>query len=556
MVSVTNNTNEQREWAWRQLSEHSATMSEQRIEDLFTVEANRATTFSASACGLLLDYSKQRISEQTFALLTNLAQSCDLDRWRSMMFVGELVNSTEARAALHVALRWPAGDLAAPFGNKILAEVEEVRVQVEHFSDAVRDASWTGFTGQPVRDVVNIGIGGSDLGPAMICNALREFRHPRLRCHFVSNADSAELNAVLGQCDPDTTLFIIASKTFSTQETLLNARSARNWLLQAAAGDEAAIARHFVAVSSAVERCVEFGIEPQNVFGFWDWVGGRYSLWSSIGLVIAISVGMQRFRELHAGAHAMDEHFQFAPFRQNLPVLLALVGIWNRNLLDAPSLAILPYDHCLQLLPAFLQQLEMESNGKRVDRAGGPLARNAAPIVWGTLGNNAQHAFYQMLHQGREAVPADFLLPVFSQSALPQHENTVISNALAQSQAMMRGRTLQQAREQLAAQDLKAEDVEAAAQHLVMPGNRPSSTILYERLTPYTLGALVALYEHKVFVQAVCWDVNPFDQFGVELGKTLALSLLPALQNDVEVSDHDPSTCQLLERIRTIRRNV
>jgi glucose-6-phosphate isomerase len=329
---------------------------------------------------------------------------------------------------------------------------------------------------------VNIGIGGSDLGPAMICNALREFRHPRLRCHFVSNADSAELNAVLGQCDPDTTLFIIASKTFSTQETLLNARSARNWLLQAAAGDEAAIARHFVAVSSAVERCVEFGIEPQNVFGFWDWVGGRYSLWSSIGLVIAISVGMQRFRELHAGAHAMDEHFQFAPFRQNLPVLLALVGIWNRNLLDAPSLAILPYDHCLQLLPAFLQQLEMESNGKRVDRAGGPLARNAAPIVWGTLGNNAQHAFYQMLHQGREAVPADFLLPVFSQSALPQHENTVISNALAQSQAMMRGRTLQQAREQLAAQDLKAEDV--------------------------------------------------------------------------EVSDHDPSTCQLLERIRTIRRNV
>ena len=561
---LSNNPNEHSEPAsepgservWQQLLDHSTQMSAQRVDALFEVEANRATTFSAEACGLYLDYSKQRISAQTFTLLMDLAQSCGVERWRARMFAGEVVNNTESRAALHVALRWPAAGPPAPFGAQILADVEQVRAQVERFSDAVRDGSWTGFSGQPVRDVVNIGIGGSDLGPAMVCNALRALRHPRIRCHFVSNADSAALAAVLGQCDPRSTLFIIASKTFSTQETMLNARSARTWLLQAAAGDETAIAHHFVAVSSALERCAAFGIEAQNVFGFWDWVGGRYSLWSSIGLVIAVSVGMPRFRELLAGAHAMDRHFQSTPLAQNLPVLLALVGIWNRNFLAAPSLAILPYDHCLELLPAFLQQLEMESNGKRVSRAGRPLTRNAAPIVWGTLGNNAQHAFYQMLHQGREEVPADFLLPVFSQSALPGHENTVISNALAQSEAMMRGRTLQQAREQLGAQELSAQELDAAAEHRVMPGNRSSSTILYERLTPYTLGALIALYEHKVFVQAVCWDVNPFDQFGVELGKSLALSLLPALESDVDVSGHDPSTCALLARVRAIRRHA
>ncbi|MFT5175579.1 MAG: glucose-6-phosphate isomerase [Gammaproteobacteria bacterium] len=553
---MSNHPNEHSEHAWQQLLEHSRQLSGQHVNALFESEPARATTFSTEACGLYLDYSKQRINEQTFTLLMNLAQSCNVERWRTMMFAGEVVNNTENRAALHVALRWPAAGPKAPFGQQILADVEQVRAQVERFSDAVRDQSWTGFTGQPVHDVVNIGIGGSDLGPAMVCNALRELAHPRIRCHFVSNADSAQLSAVLGRCDPATTLFIIASKTFSTQETMLNARSARTWLLQAAGGDETAIARHFVAVSSALERCAEFGIEAQNVFGFWDWVGGRYSLWSSIGLVIALSVGMPQFRELLAGAHAMDQHFQSTPFAQNLPVLLALVGIWNRNFLAAPSLAILPYDHCLELLPAFLQQLEMESNGKRVSRAGRPLAHNAAPIVWGTLGNNAQHAFYQMLHQGREEVPADFIVPVFSQSALPGHENTVISNALAQSEAMMRGRTLQQAREQLGEQELGAQELDAAAQHLVMPGNRPSSTILYERLTPYTLGALVALYEHKVFVQALCWDVNPFDQFGVELGKSLALSLLPALEGDVEVSDHDPSTRALLARVRAIRRNA
>ena len=535
-------------------------MSLQRVDALFDSDPERAADFSAEACGLFVDYSKQRVTEQTLKLLLDVARCRDLPSWREKMFGGETVNNTEQRAALHVALRWPNDGDVAPFGSEILNDVEQVRTAVGQFSDAVRDGSWTGFTCEPVRDVVNIGIGGSDLGPAMVCNALHELRHPRIRCHFVSNADSSDLSQVLDQCNPATTLFIIASKTFSTQETLLNARSSRAWVLEAAGGDKAAIALHFVAVSSALDRCAEFGIDKRNVFGFWDWVGGRYSLWSSIGLAIAVSIGMPGFRELQAGAHAMDQHFRTAPLEQNLPVLLGLIGIRNRNALGAASVAILPYDYRLQLLPAFLQQLEMESNGKRVSRAGSELTRNAAPIVWGQLGNNAQHAFYQMLHQGREEVPADFLLPVFSQRPLPGHEDTVLSNALAQAEALMRGRSLSQAREQLAGQGLAGVDLETAAQHLVMPGNRASTTILYERLTPHTLGALIALYEHKVFVQAVCWNVNPFDQFGVELGKSLAMSLLPTLAGDGNADgdsdEHDPSTRQLLAKIREIRRRA
>jgi glucose-6-phosphate isomerase len=423
------------------------------------------------------------------------------------------------------------------------------------FSDAVRSGRWRGFSGAPIREVVNIGIGGSDLGPAMVCRALDARAHPGLRCHFVSNLDSNHLASVLERCSPDQTLFVVCSKTFSTQETLTNAGSARDWLLEAAGGDRAAIARHFVAVSTALERCAGFGIPQSNVFEFWDWVGGRYSLWSAIGLSIAVFLGMDDFDELLRGGHAMDRHFLEAPLERNLPVLLALVGLWNRNLLAYPTHAVLPYDHALELFPAFLQQLEMESNGKSVDRAGRPAMHAAAPVVWGTLGNNAQHAFYQLLHQGAEVVPADFIVAARSQRPLPGHESAVIANALAQAQALMRGREPGQLRPELERTGLGGAELERAAAHRAMPGNRPSTTLLYDRLSPEILGALVALYEHKVFVQATCWDINPFDQFGVELGKRLARDLEPLVDGDgdADAGGHDASTGALLARIRAMR---
>jgi len=541
--------------AWAALERHARELAATRIAALFEDAPERARDMSASACGLYLDYSKQRMSARTRELLLALAEACALATWRERMFAGEAVNGTEDRAALHVALRWPPGQ---PMPGSTLArsapqEVEQVLARIAAFCDAVRGARWTGFTGEPVRDVVNIGIGGSDLGPAMVCRALQAWSDGRLRCHFVSNVDSTDLASVLAACDPRSTLFIVASKTFSTEETLLNARSARAWLVAAAGGDEAAVQRHFVAVSSALERCAAFGIPAPNVFGFWDWVGGRYSLWSAIGLSIALFAGMDAFRALQRGAHAMDRHFLEAPAAMNLPVLLALIGVWNRSLLDCPTHAVLPYDHALALLPAYLQQLEMESNGKGVDRAGATLQRPAAPVLWGTLGNNGQHAFYQMMHQGLDSVPADIIVPAASQQPLPGHEDALVANALAQAEAFMRGRSLDEARASLAGSGLDGDALERAARHRVMPGNRASSVLLYRRLTPEVLGSLIALYEHKVFVQAVCWDINPFDQFGVELGKELAKSLRPLLEGRGEAGAHDASTRELVARVLALR---
>jgi glucose-6-phosphate isomerase len=539
--------------AWHALEAHAA-----RIRDgLAAVPAEGIDPQSAlerEACGLFLDCSRQRVDAQGLERLEALARASDLETWRDRMFRGEVVNETEGRAALHVALRQPAdGESPAIGGDAVLAEVEAVRERMEHFSSLVRDGTWRGFGGERIRHLVNIGIGGSDLGPAMICRALDHLGHDDMTCHFVSNLDSNDLASVLENCEPGRTLFLIASKTFSTQETLTNARSAREWLLAAAGGDDAAVAKHFVAMSTALDRCADFGIPETNVFGFWDWVGGRYSLWSAIGLSIAIYLGMPVFRALHRGGHAMDCHFQAAPLKDNLPVLLALVGIWNRNLRGQDTLAILPYDHPLELFPAFLQQLEMESNGKGVDRAGRPLERPAAPVIWGASGNNGQHAFYQLLHQGLDTVPVDLLVAAHGQRPLPGHEMAVLANALAQAEVFSSGRTLDATRAELEARGIASSAVEAVAPHMVMPGGRPVTVILYERLTPEVLGALVALYEHKVFVQAVCWDINPFDQYGVELGKKLARALEPVLESGTGVEEHDASTRRLVQRVRSMR---
>jgi len=541
--------------AWRAVAGHATRLGADSIESLFTRDAGRVGEFSAQACGLHLDYSKQRLDRAARGALFALAEAAGVAQARARMFAGEAINVTEGRAAWHPALRWPAGVPMPGTGRPPPADVATVLARMRDFSDAVRDGRWTGHSGAPIRDVVNIGIGGSDLGPAMVCRALGARAHPRLRCHFVSNLDSNHLSSVLERCSAAQTLFVICSKTFTTQETLVNARSARAWLLDAAGGDASAVRQHFVAVSTALARCAEFGIADENVFGFWDWVGGRYSLWSAVGLCIALYLGMDDFDALRAGAHAMDRHFLEAPPERNLPLLLGLLGCWNRNALALPTHAVLPYDHALELFPAYLQQLEMESNGKGVTRAGAPLARPAAPVLWGTLGNNGQHAFYQMMHQGLDVVPVDVLLAVHSQRPLPGHDAAVAANALAQTEALMRGRSLEAAREALRGQGLAGEALERAAAHRAMPGGRPSSTLLYDRLTPDLLGALVALYEHKVLVQASCWDINAFDQFGVELGKQLAGSLL-ALIEDAEpgdVSAHDPSTRALLARVRELR---
>ncbi len=540
--------------AWIALERHRETLATSPLSALFERDPDRPRTLSAEACGLFLDYSKQRLDAVARGLLLDLAAAADLPGWRERMFRGEAVNVTEGRAALHVALRWPPGD-APPgaHGTVVARDVESVRARMERFSEDVRSGAWIGYSGEPVRHVVNIGIGGSDLGPAMVCRALDALAHPRIACHFVSNIDSNHLSSVLERCDPRATLFIVSSKTFSTEETLRNASSARAWLVGAAGDDHSVVDRHFVAVSTALERCAAFGIPERNVFGFWDWVGGRYSLWSAIGLSIAVSLGMDAFRALQRGAHAMDRHFLEAPGEANLPVLLALVGIWNRSLLGLPTHAVLPYDHALELFPAYLQQLEMESNGKGVDREGGPLARAAGAVTWGTLGSNGQHAYYQLLHQGLDTVPVDLVVPVFSQRPLPGHEDAVVANALAQAEAFMRGRGAEEARRELLAEGLADHDAARLAPHRAMPGNRPSSVLLYERLTPDVLGALIALYEHKVFTQAVCWGINPFDQFGVELGKRLAITLRELMAGTGDAAAHDPSTRALVERVRAVR---
>ena len=532
--------------AWFALVEHQCLLEKMQLRDLFNEDSARAEKFSLKFGNLLLDYSKNRIIDETMELLVSLAQETGVEQMREQMFAGEKINVTEQRAVLHTALRNRSNDAVLVDGTDVMPAVNTVLAQMREFSDAVRDGNWRGYNGERIQDVVNIGIGGSDLGPLMVCEALKAYQHPELRMHFVSNVDGTHISETLKKLRPQSTLFIVASKTFTTQETLTNAHSARDWFLQQV-GDESAIASHFVAVSTNTEQVAAFGIDTANMFGFWDWVGGRYSLWSAIGLPIALAIGMDRFEQLLSGAHDMDRHFQKAPLEQNMPVLLALIGIWYHNFFGAESYAVEPYDQYLHRFPAYLQQLDMESNGKSVTRDSELIDDyTTGAVLWGEPGTNGQHAFFQLLHQGTRLVPVDFLLPIQSHNPIGNHHTLLMANCFAQSEALMRGKTEAEAKAELSAQGLSGEALKQLLPHKIFAGNRPSNTLLFQKLDPHTLGMLIALYEHKVFVQGIIWNINSFDQWGVELGKQLASTIADELQGDVNSTSHDSSTNTLI----------
>ena len=535
--------------AWTALARHRQDMAGTHMRDLFAADPGRFKAFSLEAAGLFLDYSKNRVTRDTVGLLLDLARQQDVEGARARMFGGEPINLTEKRAVLHTALRNRSDRAVTVDGRDVMPAVRAVLERMDAFANSVRDGEWRGYTGQPITDVVNIGIGGSDLGPVMATEALKPFAHAHVALHFVSNVDGTHLAEQLKWLDPETTLFIIASKTFTTQETLTNAHSARRWFLETAK-DEAHVAKHFVAVSTNEAEVRKFGIDPANMFGFWDWVGGRYSLWSAIGLPIMIAIGPERFAELLAGAHAMDEHFRTAPLERNMPVLMGLLGVWYRNFWDASSYAVLAFVQYLHRLPAYLQQLDMESNGKSVTRGGEPVDYQTGPVLFGEPGTNGQHAFYQLIHQGTSLIPCDFIAAATTHNPIGAepgaHHRILLSNVFAQAEALMRGKTADEVRAEMTKAGKPAAEVEALVPHRVFPGNRPSNTILIQSLTPATLGALIALYEHKVFVQGIVWDINSFDQWGVELGKQLASTILPELENGPVEGAHDCSTAGLI----------
>lgn len=532
--------------AWTALEAHRQAVAHTHLRDLFAADPGRARRYTLHAAGLTLDYSKNWLIADTLPLLLSLARQENVPAWIDRMFAGETINTTEARAAFHVALR-ARGPMTLA-GVDVTPDVARVRRAMRTFTDDVRSGVHTGHSGKPIRYIVNIGIGGSDLGPLMATEALAPYRHERLTPCFVSNVDGTHLAEVLKRVDPETTLFIIASKTFTTQETIANARSAREWIV-ARLGSEAAVGQHFVALSTNIAETSRFGIDARNVFEFWDWVGGRYSLWSAIGLSLALCIGMDAFESLLEGAHAMDEHFRTAPLQENAPVVLGLLGIWYTNFFGARSHAILPYDQYLSRFPAYLQQLEMESNGKRVRRDGEAVDYATCPVIWGEPGTNGQHAFYQLLHQGTEVVPADFIAPVRTQNPLGHHHRLLLANFVAQTEALMRGKNAEEVRAELRAQDIDDQKLEALVPHKVFPGNRPTTSIVFDRLDPLSLGALIALYEHKVFVQGCIWGINSFDQWGVELGKQLAQRILADVTSARSATGHDASTLQLMSRL-------
>ncbi|WP_295388832.1 glucose-6-phosphate isomerase [uncultured Thiodictyon sp.] len=531
---------------WQALERHWQQLKDTRMGDLFAADPQRAERMTLSAAGLRVDYSKNRITQETLDLLCDLAGAVDLPGWTRRMFAGEPINNTEQRSVLHVALRNRSNRPILVDGTDVMPAVNAVLDRMETFVEQVRAGDWKGYTGRPITDVVNIGIGGSNLGPKMVCTALGPYLSDRLRVHFVSNVDGTHLVETVRGLDPATTLFVVASKTFTTQETMTNAESARAWAL-ASLGDSAAVARHFVAVSTNGQKVAEFGIDTANMFGFWDWVGGRYSLWSAIGLPIALAVGFDRFKELLEGAHAMDEHFSTADIRENIPALLGLLGIWYANFAGARTHAVLPYDQYLRYLPAYLQQGDMESNGKRVTREGVAVDYTTGPVVWGEAGTDGQHAFYQLIHQGTQLIPADFIGAIHSQNELGDHHLKFMANYFAQTEALMRGRTYDEALAEMLAAGMPDERARFLANHRTFPGNKPTNSILMERLTPYTLGALIAMYEHRIFTQGVVWGVNSFDQWGVELGKQLAGVILKELEAGAVSGEHDGSTAALLE---------
>ena len=542
--------------AWQALHRHRQAAQGFSLRQAFAADAGRFDRFSLRLDDLLLDYSKNLVTAETMGHLMALARQCDVEGWRERMFAGEKINFTEGRAVLHTALRAAVVAGHPPVsvdGKDVLPGIRHVMEKMRLFVNSVRNGAWRGHSGKQITDVVNIGIGGSYLGPLMVCQALQPYATPALRAHFVSNVDGADIAAKLAQLDPETTLFIVASKTFTTQETLMNARTARDWLLQRA-GDARHVAKHFVALSTNAPAVSAFGIDPDNMFEFSDWVGGRYSLWSAIGLSIALYVGMDRFEELLQGGYDMDEHFRTAPLEQNMPVVLAMLGVWYRNFHDAASIALLPYDQSLEYFTAYFQQADMESNGKRVDRQGQPVDYATGPILWGGTGTNGQHAYYQLIHQGTQMIPADFIAPATSHYQLGDHHATLLSNFFAQTEALMKGKTADEARAELQAAGMDPAAVEALVPHKVFAGNKPTNSILFERLTPRTLGRLIALYEHKIFVQGVVWNVNSYDQWGVELGKQLAAHILPELRDAQLVTTHDASTNGLINHYKSFKR--
>ena len=531
---------------WQALEEHWEKKAHVHMRDLFAQDPDRAKRFSLRAADLYLDYSKNRITEETLALLQDLAKAADLPEWIRGMFSGDRINNTEQRAVLHVALRNRSNRPIWADGEDVMPAINGVLDKMERFVTSVRSGDWVGYSGKRITDVVNIGIGGSNLGPLMVCKALKPYQSPELRAHFVSNIDGTHLVETLKHLDPETSLFIVASKTFTTLETLSNACSARSWLIDAL-GDERAVADHFVAVSTNTEKVAEFGIHTDHMFEFCAWVGGRYSLWSAIGLPVALAVGMDRFYDLLAGAHEMDQHFFTAPLLENMPVLLGLLGVWYVNFAGAKTHAVLPYDQYLRYLPDYLQQGDMESNGKRVTREGELVDYTTGPVVWGAPGTDGQHAFFQLIHQGTQLIPADFIAPVNSHNELADQHLKLLANFFAQTEALMKGRTAEEAKAEMEAAGMSPQVVDQLLPHKVFPGNKPTNTILVDRITPRTLGALIALYEHKIFVQGVIWGINSFDQWGVELGKQLASVILEELKNGEISQDHDSSTCALLE---------
>ena len=536
--------------AWKALTQHRAAMEGTHMRDLFAKDSRRFETFSLEIEDLLVDFSKHRVTEETMTRLFDLARQAEVLEWRDRMFSGQKINRTEDRAVLHVALRNRSNRPIVVDGRDVMPEVNAVLAKMRGFTDSVRSGAWKGHTGKRITDVVNIGIGGSDLGPVMASLALKPYWHPEMRAHFVSNVDGTHLAETLKEVDAEQTLFVVASKTFTTQETLMNARSARAWLVEKL-GSDAAVPKHFVAVSTASEEVKSFGIDTNNMFAFWDWVGGRYSLWSAIGLSIALVIGADHFEEFLAGGHAMDEHFRAAPLEKNVPVVLGMLGIWYMNFFGAQTHAILPYDQYMARFAAYFQQGDMESNGKRVDRAGRFIDDyTTGPIVWGEPGTNGQHAFYQLIHQGTRVIPCDFLAPLETQNPLGKHHRVLLANYFAQTEALMRGKTPDEARAELVAQKLPPERVNELVPHKTFPGNRPTTSILFTRLTPRTLGTLVAMYEHKIFVQGIVWEIFSFDQWGVELGKQLAKKIEPELESPGVVTSHDGSTNALINRYK------
>ena len=532
--------------AWQALQKHFDEMKDVTIADLFAKDGDRFSKFSATFDDqMLVDYSKNRITEETLAKLQDLAKECDLAGAIKSMFSGEKINRTENRAVLHVALRNRSNTPILVDGKDVMPEVNAVLEKMKTFSEAIISGEWKGYTGKAITDVVNIGIGGSDLGPYMVTEALRPYKN-HLNMHFVSNVDGTHIAEVLKKVNPETTLFLVASKTFTTQETMTNAHSARDWFLKAA-GDEKHVAKHFAALSTNAKAVGEFGIDTANMFEFWDWVGGRYSLWSAIGLSIVLSIGFDNFVELLSGAHAMDKHFSTTPAEKNLPVLLALIGIWYNNFFGAETEAILPYDQYMHRFAAYFQQGNMESNGKYVDRY------QTGPIIWGEPGTNGQHAFYQLIHQGTKMVPCDFIAPAITHNPLSDHHQKLLSNFFAQTEALAFGKSREVVEQEYRDQGKDPATLDYVVPFKVFEGNRPTNSILLREITPFSLGALIALYEHKIFTQGVILNIFTFDQWGVELGKQLANRILPELKDDKEISSHDSSTNGLINRYKAWR---